>query len=70
MILTGSKIIAAQEAGDIVLEPFSMLNVNPNSYNYSLGDKLLRVTNDDCKDNHEEINLNHNGFVLLPANYI
>jgi len=42
MILTGKAIIEYHEKKDIVIEPFLMENVNPNSYNFRL-DKQLRV---------------------------
>lgn len=41
MILTGQAIKAAVKRGRIVLEPFDAANLNPNSYNYHLGDMLL-----------------------------
>jgi dCTP deaminase len=43
MILTGSAIAEAVEHGDIVIDPFDVSRVNPNSYNYRLGQELYRV---------------------------
>ena len=43
MILTGSAIVEAVRQGDISIDPFSPANVNPNSYNYRLGEEILRV---------------------------
>lgn len=42
MILTGNAIIENYRKGNIVIEPFLMENVNPNSYNFRL-DKHLKV---------------------------
>ena len=41
MILTGPTIKSAVKKGDISLEPFNETNLNPNSYNYHLGNSLL-----------------------------
>jgi len=41
MILTGPAIKTAVKNGRVVLEPFDAANLNPNSYNYHLGDTLL-----------------------------
>jgi dCTP deaminase len=43
MLLTGQAIIAAVQRGDITLEPFAVDQVNPNSYNYRLGDTIKRA---------------------------
>ena len=40
MILTGSEIKKYVENGDIVIEPFNEDQLNPNSYNYRLGETL------------------------------
>jgi len=40
MILTGPAIAAARAAGDITIEPFDPERLNPNSYNFALGDGL------------------------------
>ena len=40
MILTGCKIIEAVGSGDICISNFNSERVNPNSYNYRLGDDL------------------------------
>jgi len=36
MILTGSEIKKAREAGDIVISPFHEQNIQPNSYDVTL----------------------------------
>lgn len=40
MILTGPEIERERTAGRIVIEPFDKECINPNSYNFSLGDSL------------------------------
>jgi dCTP deaminase len=43
MILTGAAITAAVDRGEIVIDPFDPSRVNPNSYNYRLGEEIYRV---------------------------
>ncbi|MGQ0840309.1 dCTP deaminase [Actinokineospora sp.] len=43
MILTGSAIVDAVDRGDIVIDPFDDARVNPNSYNYRLGQEIYHV---------------------------
>ncbi len=40
MILTGSEIVNQYRRRRILIDPFDELAVNPNSYNFRLGDKL------------------------------
>ncbi len=44
MILTGSAIVENYKKGHIIIKPFTIENVNPNSYNFRL-DKYLKVYN-------------------------
>lgn len=46
MILTGPEIHRAWKRREITIEPFSVDCLNPNSYNYRLGDKLLSLNDD------------------------
>lgn len=46
MILTGQKILEEYSKWDIIIEPFLHENINPNSYNYRLGD-LIKAYNPD-----------------------
>jgi len=67
MILTGSEIIKEREKGNIIIEPFFMKQINPNSYNYRLGHKLkifLHFKNG--KSRFKEIVIPKEGFVLRP----
>ena len=41
MILTGPEITREVAAGRIVIDPFSPLRVNPNSYNFRLAAELV-----------------------------
>jgi dCTP deaminase len=43
MILTGSEIKKQVENGTIIIEPFDANQINPNSYNYRLGDHYSQV---------------------------
>ena len=40
MILTGPEIIKEYKKGNLTIEPFDQTLVNPNSYNYRLGEQL------------------------------
>ena len=71
MILTGDEIANAQEAGAITIEPFSKRLINPNSYNYRLGEQLL-VVEDDIIDPRgtsktREIIMPESGYTLQPG---
>ncbi len=46
MILTGPEIVAANENGGIVISPFCLDQVNPNSYNVCLGETLVTYDTD------------------------
>jgi dCTP deaminase len=67
MILTGSEIVKMVKDGSIKIELFSAEQVNPNSYNYRLGPKLLvaRCENDSVTG-FDEIALPEDGYVLRP----
>lgn len=41
MILSGHQIMLEQRAGRIVIDPFDEAAVNPNSYNFTLSDRLV-----------------------------
>lgn len=70
MILSGLKIKEEVINGNITLEPFSDKLLNPNSYNYRLGDELLLILDDVidprkmCK--YKKIKLTQEGYVLEP----
>lgn len=71
MILTGTQIEIARNAGTIIIEPFVPEFVNPNSYNFRLG-KTLRTYDEAVLDpRHEnrftEIEIPDDGYVLEPS---
>lgn len=53
MILTGTEIVAEFLAGRITINPFDLGQVNPNSYNFRIGDSL-RVYRDAVVDPKKE----------------
>jgi len=71
MILTGSEIKKQVELGRIHIRPFKPENLNPNSYNFRLGNKLLVFNGDildSAKDNNfEEVIIPYRGLVLEPG---
>ncbi len=70
MILTGSQIIEEVKHGNIMIEPFSEKQVNPNSYNYRLGDYYIEMDDQiiyDARHGCEKYDLKKipkNGLVL------
>lgn len=44
MILTGKEIEKSVKNGDIFLSPFDKKQINPNSYNYRIGNKIKVYT--------------------------
>lgn len=71
MILGGKEIIKRVEKGDIYIDNFDPKKVNPNSYNLTLGNKLMRskeIILDMKKDNKfEEIEIPEEGILLIPG---
>ncbi|MFD7505406.1 deoxycytidine deaminase [Streptomyces sp. NPDC059850] len=71
MILTGSAIEQAVSCGDITIDPFDPDLVNPNSYNYRLGD-VLKVPIDGPADPRMEtalktVHIPVGGYELQPG---
>lgn len=71
MILTGNEIIRQVEAGRIKITPFCTEQINPNSYNFRLGDKIRYYINEvldpRVKQPTSEIQIDQNGFLLKPG---
>ena len=70
MILTGPEITTAAHDGRLRIDPFSVDQVNPNSYNVRLGATLLVYTGE-VVDAHRpnptrRISIGANGYVLEP----
>lgn len=68
MILTGSEILKNVVDKKIIIDPFDESQINPNSYNFTLGNKLLVYNNyvlDTKKDNEiREIVVPEDGITL------
>ncbi len=62
MILTGAAIREGVTNGEIIIEPFDERAVNPNSYNYRLGDTLIQLGHGPA------FTIDRHGYVLLPGN--
>jgi dCTP deaminase len=68
MILTGSKIKEELSKGNIFIEPFLELQINPNSYNYRLGSTLKIFKSFDGHTSFfDEIEIPEEGYVLAPG---
>jgi deoxycytidine triphosphate deaminase len=70
MILTGASIREGWLRGDIIIDPFDESHLNPNSYNFRLGDRIRvylsetldpKVPNEYCESTIPE-----DGIVLQP----
>jgi len=71
MILTNEKIKSEVEKGNIVISPFTIENLGPNSYDVTLNKTLLiyRQSTLDCKKDNstQKIEISKNGTILLPG---
>jgi dCTP deaminase len=67
MILTKSKIHEELLSGNITITPFVHTQINPNSYNYRIGDtiKVFTETKND-KPVFTEIKIPDDGYILYP----
>lgn len=67
MILTGNAIHKAWRNHEIVIDPFEMSQINPNSYNYRLGATLIEVKTSLANvDGDHHIELREEGYELQP----
>ena len=70
MILTGPKIEAEVKNGNIMISPFNHGQINPNSYDFRIGSKLLVYKDeilDTLNDNETiEVDIPSGGYVLQP----
>ncbi|MFE1558864.1 dCTP deaminase [Streptomyces sp. NPDC058734] len=70
MILTGPDIITERERGRLVLDPFHPAQVQPNSYDLTLGPTLIYYTSDvldtRAENPYTEVEIPEDGFVLEP----
>src|SRR3989344_6887187 len=68
MILTWNEIIKEQRKGNITINPFCVSQINPNSYNYRLGNTLkVFYKFDGNKAFFRKIKIPKNGYVLSPG---
>lgn len=71
MILTYSEILKEIKNGNIVIEPFNINQLNPNSYNLRLHDELLLITDEiiDMKKptSYVKIKIPPEGYILEPG---
>lgn len=70
MILSGLKIKEEVKNNKIIIDPFNSEDINPNSYNYTLGD-YVKVYNNSildskCKQDVTIINIPDDGLILEP----
>lgn len=66
MILTGTEIVKQVKNGNIIIHPFSPGQVNPNSYNYRIGDEIIEFFYVDSKKTKKMLRIPPDGFVLKP----
>lgn len=71
MILSGLKIKEEVKHGNICIRPFNESDINPNSYNYTLGD-YLKVYESDVLDSKRQekvkiVPLPEDGLVIEPG---
>ena len=71
MILTGSEILNQYRKGNLVIDPFDPELINPNSYNYRLGNHYIEVNAVNpykTKFDEEEYHIiPHQGLLLEPG---
>lgn len=70
MILTGPEIKKQVESGKIRIDPFNPDQLNPNSYNFKLGEKIKYYVNSvldpKIKQDVEEVTVGSEGYILYP----
>lgn len=71
MILTGSEILKNVADGKIVIDPFDKKHLNPNSYNFTLGSRLV-IYDDYVLDSKKENKIHdmiipESGITLAPG---
>lgn len=73
MMLTGAEIRSMRKAGQLVVEPYDDCFLEPNSYGFHLGEKLMRCDADvvDPKVTvpMAEITIPESGYVLYPRTF-
>jgi len=72
MILTGMQIEAEVKAGTILIDPFDSSFLNPNSYNFRIGRRMVEypigeVIDTKIKPTVDEIDFSDAGLILQPG---
>lgn len=71
MILTGSEILKNVENEKIIIDPFNIDQLNPNSYNFTLGRQLLvyddYVLDAKAENKTHKIEIPDEGITLAPG---
>lgn len=71
MIISGDEILARLTKGNIIISPFNIQNLNPNSYDLTLAPKLLMYTDPildvKSKPHTAEIEIPDEGLLLKPG---
>jgi dCTP deaminase len=66
MILTGAAILENVLAGRLTIDPFDPRSLNPNSYNYRLGPKLIWLATPSTSETDEQVVMPAEGYRLEP----
>ncbi|HSW88790.1 MAG TPA: dCTP deaminase [Candidatus Saccharimonadales bacterium] len=70
MILTGDKIHKEVKKGKIIIDPFVLTQINPNSYDFRLGNHLKIYKNYELdtrvENKTETITISSEGYILEP----
>ena len=76
MILTGDEIKKEVENGNIVIEPFSEENLDPNSYSFHIGDEIIiyekgepGYLNIKGENPYKKIKIPEEGYMLEPGKF-
>lgn len=71
MILTGNEIVRQVRRGNITIDPFNEKQINPNSYDFLLGNSLLvykeEILDPKINNRHEVVKIGPDGLVLEPG---
>jgi len=71
MILSGNEIYKQVKLGNIKIDPFELNNINPNSYNYRLGeDYKIANGNLNKANNSRSKKIPKNGLLLEPGKVV
>jgi dCTP deaminase len=66
MILTGHEIQKQVTQGNIVINPFSSDQINPNSYNYRIGDEIIEFSYVNGVKLKRNLRMPPEGYLLRP----